>query len=236
LAVVSAVNPVRAEVGDDAELDQDADVEQDAEVDQAEEDEQVDYARTGLYLGVAGTLAMLQGDTGWEGDDGVFAQLEYENGIRRLDNLGLQAWLGFRATPRVAVELHFDWTESFDFTVAQATEIPDSDPLAFQVENLFDGTFETFLLDANFKVYLLTGCVQPFLGGGLGYFRVDRNDPGDQGFDGSDWDFAIRLSWGLDLYATENIVVSLDSAYVRPTSDLDDFDYFSVGWGLQYRF
>ncbi len=49
-------------------------------------------------------------------------------------------------------------------------------------------------------------------------------------------DFAGRVGGGIDIYATENIVVTLDATYVVPTGDVDDLDYLSIGWGVQYRF
>jgi hypothetical protein len=32
------------------------------------------------------------------------------------------------------------------------------------------------------------------------------------------------------------VVVTLQADYVRPFGNLDDLDYVSIGWGLQYRF
>jgi len=34
----------------------------------------------------------------------------------------------------------------------------------------------------------------------------------------------------------KNIVVTLETDYVKPFGNLDAFDYVSVGWGVQYRF
>ena len=57
-----------------------------------------------------------------------------------------------------------------------------------------------------------------------------------------------RLGGGIDVYATENIVVSLDASYVIPAGDLainlptvsgeatGHFPYASFSWGFLYRF
>ena len=49
-------------------------------------------------------------------------------------------------------------------------------------------------------------------------------------------EFAMRFGGGIDLYATKNVVVSLEADYVLPVSSLSDLDYVSIGWGFQYRF
>jgi hypothetical protein len=49
-------------------------------------------------------------------------------------------------------------------------------------------------------------------------------------------DFAMRFGGGIDLYATKHIVVSAESSYVLPFEGLEDFDYVSIGLGLEYRF
>ncbi len=46
----------------------------------------------------------------------------------------------------------------------------------------------------------------------------------------------MRLGGGLDFYATKSIVLSLGVDYVLPFGDVEDFDYVSLGWGLEYRF
>ena len=66
--------------------------------------------------------------------------------------------VGYRSTPRVAAELDFKWTRSF------SSVRPEME------------TLETILLDPNFKVYLLTGRLQPFVGVGLGYYSVELGD------------------------------------------------------------
>ena len=50
------------------------------------------------------------------------------------------------------------------------------------------------------------------------------------------WTSPCASGGGLDTYVTENIVVALDVTYVLPFGDLDDYDYFSLGLGVAYRF
>jgi hypothetical protein len=52
----------------------------------------------------------------------------------------------------------------------------------------------------------------------------------------SDTAFVMRFGGGIDLYATENVVVSVDADYVLPLGNLDALDYITIGWGIQYRF
>jgi len=58
----------------------------------------------------------------------------------------------------------------------------------------------------------------------------------DQADRESDDAFAMRFGGGIDLYATANVVVSLEADYVLPFGNLNSLDYISIGWGLQYRF
>jgi hypothetical protein len=47
---------------------------------------------------------------------------------------------------------------------------------------------------------------------------------------------AMRAGAGIDLYLSENIVVSAETTYVLPFANVSDLDYLSVGVGVQYRF
>jgi opacity protein-like surface antigen len=49
-------------------------------------------------------------------------------------------------------------------------------------------------------------------------------------------EFAMRFGGGLEFYATKHIVLTLDTDYVLPFGDLENLDYVTIGWGLQYRF
>ena len=50
--------------------------------------------------------------------------------------------------------------------------------------------------------------------------------------------FATRWGLGLDVYATPHVAFTVDASYLLPVSDTGGVraDYFSIGWGLMYRF
>ena len=132
------------------------------------------------------------------------------------DGLGINSRLGYRFHPHFSVELAFEWIDEFEI-----------EGTAFRVE--------TWILTGNAKLHFLTGPIQPFALAGLGVMRADLRG-GGSGSITDDEDFAARFGGGVDLYASEHIVIAVEASYVRPTDDVDDLDYVSLGWGLQCRF
>ena len=92
----------------------------------------------------------------------------------------------------------------------------------------------------NMKNYLLTGTFQPYAMVGVGLLdaEVSIRDAVALGVSVSEDEIALvwQVGGGVDVYANENWVVSLEGAYVVPTSDLDELDFWTLGIGLQYRF
>ena len=189
-----------------------------------------DYARNGFYAGLGGSLGI---------DTAVEAELEKLTGVNvQIDEAGgLHARLGYRFHPRISTEIHFEWLDDAD--------------ISFQAAGGKDAaTLERFTYTANAKAYLLTGPFQPFLLAGVGLMRMEfRIDPPPGGpilplvgnpmellEDMTEKDFVARFGGGFEIYATENIAVTLDASYVLPTGDLKNFDYISIGFGAQYRF
>ncbi len=172
------------------------------------------YARNGIYVGLAGAVGV-----------DVAAKDELENQLRaRVDvkeAIGLQFHLGYRFHPRIAAEYQFEW-------------ITDAD---IDIEGVPFGTaalkLERWTNTANAKAYLGTGSVQPFLLVGLGLMHVEVDG---SGVSEKEHGFAARFGGGLEVYATEHIVIDVNASYVLPAGDVDDFDYVSVGWGFLVRF
>ena len=98
------------------------------------------------------------------------------------------------------------------------------------------------MVTSNVKGFFLTGRYQPYLLVGAGVMTADTTlrdtvglPPSATGTE-SDEAFVMRFGGGIDLYATENVVVTLEADYVYPFGSLDDLRYVTIGWGVQYRF
>lgn len=137
-------------------------------------------------------------------------------GGARTDNSGgVHAKAGWRVHPNAAAELRYDWFHEFDL-----------DP----------GHIDGYLLSINGKGYLLTGRVQPFGLVGLGFLHADGSAGNFPGAAHPSNGFAMRFGGGLDVYATENLVVGPEFAYVLPTGSANDLDMLTVSVGLSWRF
>jgi hypothetical protein len=181
---------------------------------------QDDFSRAGCYLGLAGAAAF---------PVGAEDELEDVTGLSTdiSESLGLHARAGCR-NPWFGGELHFEWLEGFDVKVDGLKAKIDGWALTLDGKGYFLAGLED-------KLPPLARRFQPFATVGFGYLTFDGNISGGPSLD--DWDFALRLGGGLDVYVTRRIAISVDTTYVLPVSDaLDDMDYVSVGWGVLFRF
>ncbi len=171
-----------------------------------------------VALALLATPALAQDDSDFArpgvyfGAGGTYAIENFDVPGYNLDNtFGFNVRAGYRAIPNLAVELEYEWYDDFGI---QGVEV--------------DG----WALTVNGKGYLATGRVQPFVLVGLG---VIHGEASAGGLSLDDEAFGVRLGAGIDAYTTENLVISIDASYVLPTGNLDDFQYFALGWGLQWR-
>lgn len=171
------------------------------------------WGQPGFYVGLSGNAAF---------PTGIEQELEDLSGVSvDVDpSLGLHARAGYRFHPHFAAEAHYEWISGFDVSVS-----------GFDVLEV-----EGHAVTADVKGYLLTGRFQPFAVVGLGTLTGEVSDAVGAGFSTDETDFAARIGAGIDAYLTENLALTLDGSYVMPTGDLEDFNYFSLGWGLQYSF
>ena len=49
-------------------------------------------------------------------------------------------------------------------------------------------------------------------------------------------DFTFRFGGGVDLYATDHIVVNVGASYLLPLGQVGGTDVFTIGGGIEYRF
>jgi opacity protein-like surface antigen len=187
-----------------------------------------EFDRQGWYLGAAGSYAVESFDLEALPDlenAYPFASLSADN------SFGFNGDVGYRCHPRLAGEVEVEWLDGFDADL--------SDPVLGHVAST---DIEALAVTANLKGYLLTGRYQPFLlfGGGVIQTESNLQDALAPGIGISniekETEFAFRFGGGIDLYATKNVVVTLDADYVMPFGNLDELDFITIGWGFQYRF
>jgi len=171
-----------------------------------------DYTRPGPYLGV-----------------GVAGGLEDFGGGRSAfgDSAGLTVRGGYRLAPYFAVEGLYEYMDDFGLTATTlgGTKVHED--------------IRTHNFSLMGKAIFPLGFVQPYLSGGVGLLNADstvkiRGQELHHG--GSATEFAGRVGAGLDLFATPQLALTLDSGYVLPTGGLEDFNYISFGMGVRYTF
>ena len=189
-----------------------------------------DFARRGWLVGVAGSYAVETFEDDAEADYqrllGPTANLSVD------DSFGFNGRVGYRCHRRFSAEVEVEWLDGFKSDLTQ--------PNVFQLAKVES---EPVVVTTNVKGYLLTGRYQPFLLVGAGAMTADLKVREPVGLAStsvrseSKNAYAMRFGGGIDLYATEHVVVSLEADYVLPFGNIhDDLDYVTLSWGLQYRF
>jgi len=176
---------------------------------------------------------------------GVYGQGFFEKDAHQINKTygwGVNARVGYRFIPMLAVELLFEDVIEFDADSGGSGESENIDRKAWT-------------LMPNVKFFPIEGFCEPYLsiGGGLIYadsgndneVKVANTNPGgakpaspfithstvEQGAG-----FAARFGLGADLYATENIFIEGEVAYVLPTGEASHYDHLTVSLGLGYAF
>lgn len=125
---------------------------------------------------------------------------------------GFNVRVGYRVLPHFAGEMQFEYVTGFS---DQGIDI------------------DIWNLMWNAKAFLLTERWQPYALFGMGVAEAEASGGGNSI---DEDDFAIRVGGGLDFYATGNVVLTVESAWIKPTDDIDDVNYVTIGGGIQYRF
>ncbi len=182
-----------------------------------EEEGRTDFARFGPYFGVSGAFGYPLFEDQISGATG---------GAEFDPSWGLNARVGLRVLPFLAVEAQYEWMAGFDVTGL---------PVAADVE--IDG----HTLTGNLRFFVPVWEVHPYVLTGIGVTRY-KIDLGPLGRADQDR-FAGRLGGGLDMYLTEHVVVNFEATALLTLNDLE-FDqgsitslhYLSASVGLMYRF
>jgi opacity protein-like surface antigen len=170
--------------------------------------------RDGFYLGVGGVGVLDDFDLDDE-EDFVGGNIHVD------DPLGGEGRVGYRFLPVLGVEADFQAYDDFTFE-AGGTDIAEGNGWA---------------ASANLKGFLLPGPLQPYVLAGFGMMSFDFDSTGTPG--GTlidDNDMFWRFGAGLDAYASENVVLYGECTYNIPLDNLEDFNFFAIAAGIQFRF
>jgi opacity protein-like surface antigen len=194
--------------------------------DQAEK-AKLEYARPGWLVAVGGSYAVDQSEGGVKSDVQDAVPFAVDS-LSLKNSFGFNGHVGYRCHSRVSAEVEVEWLDGFNGT-------------AFQdgAGKIYSANIEPVVVTTNLKGFLMTGRYQPFLQVGAGVMTAEtklRNLTVSGSESNRTTEFAMRFGGGLEFYATKHIVLTLDTDYVLPFGDLENLDYVTIGWGLQYRF
>jgi hypothetical protein len=139
--------------------------------------------------------------------------------LRNSYGWGISARAGYRFHPNIAAELLYEHVIEFD--ADQGTDR------------------SAWTVGPNMKIFLLEGFCEPYvsLGGSLMGSDNERGIHKTVGKVGDGLGFATRYAIGADFYATEQIFIEAELAYVLPvTSGVANYDHMNVGLSIGYAF
>lgn len=225
------------------------------EDEEEEEPSGEDFDRTGFFVGVSGAYAGENFGRQPVSDiadifsnrqvDGDFVYAGPE-AIGKSDNTwSVSGRGGYRCHARYSIGATLEHFGGFDTDWRGPTGMGSAD-------------IDMFVGAVDIKGYLATGRLQPFVlvGGGVmaaqtkvtnpTAVRQSTEDPPDSGIyvpkrgpviqSRSDQDFVFRFGSGIDVYATENVVVNVGATYLLPVGVVKSLDLFTIGGGIEYRF
>lgn len=188
-------------------------------------DPDVDYDRSGVYLGGSATA-------GFSLFEGYLDDTFRTAAVNADNSFGAGAQLGYRFHPRVAAEAEFEWLGRY-FVSEEAEIAADGEMTDAEIDVL---SIDSWIATGNVKGYLLTGSVQPYGLVGVGVMRSDVEDTLGLDLGWKSTDLALRFGAGVECYVFRKIVTHIGVDYLHPTGDQKGFNYVSVQLGLQYRF
>ncbi len=171
------------------------------------------YARRGVFVGFHTIYS------------GELFESEIEDSLPGIDvsvdsSSGINVRLGYRVFPWLALETHGELYNNYNIELlgVDAAEL--------------DG----FSITMMGKLYPLTGRIQPYFIGGMGYYEVDLADQLSLGLSLNSRGSVVRGGAGIDIYLTQHFVLNLESSYSFPMGGVSDLDFWTVGAGVEYRF
>jgi opacity protein-like surface antigen len=160
-------------------------------------------SQLGFYAGLGLNLAD-------EDFDDFSSDTEFDTGV------GFLLTVGYRFHPNIAVEGSCEFLKHVDSN--------DLDP---------DLSTSILAFNGNFKGYLATQRVQPFvlIGAGVTRFQFQQGGRKDR-----DVGVTAHFGGGLDYYVVPKISIGMTVAYVVTSGKIKDLNHTTIGMGAQYRF
>ena len=170
-----------------------------------------DYVREGWYAGGRGVYTQVEFDTQGEADD----------------DFGFNLFAGYRMGKGFASDFEFEYIDAIPVNGKPG---PNFDVRTFDLAWMF----RLYPLAWAFAPDSMFQRVQPYLTAGpsIQWVQLHRVPGNDRDVGG----FAGRLGAGFDVYLTQSIALTADAKYTIGTGDVKDYRYWSIGWGLVYRF
>ena len=169
-----------------------------------------------------------QDDSGRRGYVGIGASYIWEDydfdSINVDDTLGINVKIGGHVTNWMALEM--------DFAYLTETELNESIVVSgTPIKIDFDVEVWTLMLLTKFSADIGTGMPKPFLVAGGGLMYVEAGGGADD-----EADLCVKLGLGADYFATENVSIGLEGAYVWGLNDVEEVRYVDLTLGVAYHF
>ena len=167
------------------------------------------------YVGISGVWGAEDFDNDFSSFGGAAIDTDVEDGF----GFGLK--FGHRFARHIAAEGHFEFIDEFD-----VSEL-----------GVDSADVETWALTANLRLYPVRGIIEPYALIGTGIMHARLEDELGQFRTERSTGFVGRFGGGVDLRMSEFVSLNLEASYLAPAGDqVEDLDYVSVGWGLQFHF
>ncbi len=186
-------------------------------------------AESGPYIGIGGTFAKQDFDTGDLDKALAGSGLSADFG----DTWGLNVRAGYKFNRYIAAELAFDYLPGYDWDVA--TRIGGT-PVAGKVSV----DVMAWTLSAKISPFDLQK-VKPYFIVGVGIMNASADAtvsiPGASASSSDDeTDLCGKIGLGVDYFVTDQVSLGLEGAYFAGFNDLDNIRFYTVTAGVAYHF
>ena len=183
-----------------------------------------------MVMGVGGAAAQDYTRDGWyAGARGLWGVEDFDARASADDDAGFDVYAGYRMGRNFAGEFEFEYFNGFDARLAPGNT----------------GEYRLFSIAFGMKVFPLARLfdpnssfhrVQPYVTAAPSWQWVQSRSFTGNGAEGDDGGFSGRFGTGLEIYLTDRFVLTGDASYSLPTGGVSNFNYWTFGGGVQWRF